>query len=194
MNIFKYPCPVLNCDWKSDAKGLLKTHMVTKHGEEQEEEYRCNLCHKLFQGDNLLKRHLRAAMCTVVKDFDCQQCKPPKWFKVRNSLVEHVKKYHTQELPILTCNECKKVFGTKGALSNHLILHRGAAVLAKAKKLRMARDAKIAQGKVPPKRRRGRPSKSAPPKIIPSAEPVKKGRKGSKPTGKGAKGSKPKGK
>ena len=108
--------------------------MVTKHGKEQEEEYRCNLCHKLFQGDNLLKRHLRAAMCNVVKNFDCQQCKPPNWFKVRNSLVEHVKKYHTQELPMLTYNECKKVFGTKGALSNHLILHRGVAVLAKAKK------------------------------------------------------------
>ena len=132
LKIFKYPCPVLNCDWKSDAKGLLTTHMVSKYGEEQEEEYRCHLCHKLFQGDNLLKRHLRAAMCQVVKNFDCQQCKPLKWFKVRNNLV-HVKKYHTQELPMLTCNECKKVFGTKGALSNYKVLHRGAAVLTRAK-------------------------------------------------------------
>ena len=34
---------------------LLGTHMVTKHSEEQGKEYRCHLCHKVFQGDNLLK-------------------------------------------------------------------------------------------------------------------------------------------
>ena len=36
---------------------------------------------------------------------------------------------------MLTCNECKKVFGTKGPLSNHMVLHRGAAVLAGTKNL-----------------------------------------------------------
>ena len=57
--------------------------MVTKHGEKVEKEYRCHLCHKLFNGENLLKTHLNVAMCQVAKNFDCQQCKPPKWFKVQ---------------------------------------------------------------------------------------------------------------
>ena len=75
---FKYPCPVLNCDWRTDAKGLLTTHMVKKHGEEPNKEYRCDLCHKLFDGDNLLKRHEKAAMCQVTKNFECTQCAPPQ--------------------------------------------------------------------------------------------------------------------
>ena len=186
LKIFKYPCPVLNCDWKTDGKGLLDTHMVTKHGEEQKKEYRCHLCHKLFKGQNLLKRHITAGMCQVVKNFDCQQCKPPKWFKMRENLVLHVQRYHTQELSMLTCSDCNKVFGTKAALSNHMVLHRGAAVLARAKQLRKAREEKIEKGQVPPKRKRGRPSKSAPPKILPSAEQSKKKehRKKHKQTGK----------
>ena len=77
MKSFKYPCPVLNCDWRTDAKGLLATHMVKKHGEEPSMEYRCDLCHKLFDGENLLKRHQKAAMCQVAKNFECTQCAPP---------------------------------------------------------------------------------------------------------------------
>ena len=44
---------------------------------------------------------------------------------------------------MLTCSECNKVFGTKAALSNHLVLHRSAAVLARAKQLRKAREEKF---------------------------------------------------
>ena len=123
--------------------------MVTKHGEEQKKEYRCHLCHKLFKGQNLLKRHITAAMCQVVKNFDCQQYKPPKWFKMRENLVLHVQRYHTQELSMLTCSDCNKVFGTKAALSNHMVLHRGAAVLARAKQLRKAREEKLKKAKFP---------------------------------------------
>ena len=77
MKSFKYPCPVLNCDWRTDAKGLLQTHMVKQHGEEPTMEYRCDLCHKLFDGDNL-KRHKKAAMCQVAKNVECTQCTPPQ--------------------------------------------------------------------------------------------------------------------
>ena len=178
MKSFKYPCPVLNCDWRTDAKGLLTTHMVKKHGEEPNKEYRCDLCHKLFDGDNLLKRHEKAAMCQVTKNFECTQCAPHRWFKLRENMVIHIKKYHTNDLDRLTCAKCKKLFGDKSALTNHMVLHRGAEVLAKARRLREARDRKIASGKVPPKRKRGRPSKSAPPKIIPSASPKPKPTKG----------------
>ena len=103
---------------------------------------------------------------------------PNRWFKLRENMIIHIKKYHTNELDRLTCAKCKKLFGDKSALSNHMVLHRGAEVLAKARRLREARDRKIASGKVPPKRKRGRPSKSAPPKIIPSASPKPKPAKG----------------
>ena len=190
---FKYPCPVLNCGWRTDAKGLHATHMEKKHGEEPSMEYGCDLCHKLFDGENLLKRHQKVAMCQVAKNFDCTQCAPShRWFKLRERMIIHIKKYHTNELDRLTCAKCNKLFGDKSALSNHMVLHRGTEVLAKARRLREARDRKIASGKVPPKRKRGRPSKSAPPKIIPSAsaepKPAKgKGKGTTKPKGKGKK-------
>ena len=76
-------------------------------------------------------------------------------------------------------------------LSNHMVLHGGEAILARAKKLRKARQAKIAKEQVPPKRKRGRPSKSAPAKIIPAAEHGKSGKSAAIPK---AKGGKPKGK
>ena len=134
-------------------------------------EYRCDLYQKLFQGDNLLKRHKKAGMCQVSKKFECNQCSPPRWFKLRERMIIHIKKYHTNELDRLTCAKCNKLFGDKSALSNHMVLHRRAEVLARARRLRQARDKKITTGDVPPKRKRGRASKSAPPRIIPSASP-----------------------
>ena len=48
-------------------------------------------------------------------------------------MLTHIKIYHTGEIPKVKCNQCGKLFGSKQSLEQHEIIHRGLAVLKKAK-------------------------------------------------------------
>ena len=169
--IYLYQCEVMACDYKTDSQGLLKTHMVRVHGEDKEKEYKCEKCGKVFDGDNLLQKHQKTDKCGTQKNFSCDQCTPSKWFKSRESMMTHIKIYHTGEISKVKCNECGKLFGTKQSLEQHEIIHRGLAVLKKAKAQTQALHKKVTTGPIA-KKRKGQPmSKSAPAKLIKSSSP-----------------------
>ena len=96
-----------------------------------------------------------------------------------------MKTYHTGEIQKVKCNQCGKLFGSKQSLEQHEIIHRGLAVLKKAKAQTQAMQKKVSTGAIP-KKRKGQPvSTSAPAKLLKSSSP-----KASKGDGKGGKGGK----
>ena len=111
----------------------MKTHSVRVHGEEKDEEFECENCMKTFDGYNLLQKHIKSGSCETGKNFSCEECTPTKWFKKREGLVTHMKTYHTGEIEKVKCNQCGKLFGSKQSLEQHESIHRGLAVLKKAK-------------------------------------------------------------
>ena len=178
----------MSCDFKTDSQGLLKTHMVRVHGEEKEKEYECEKCGKTFDGENLLQKHLKADVCETEKNFSCDECTPSKWFKKRESMLTHMKIYHTGEIAKVKCNQGGKLFGSVQSLEQHEIIHRGLAVLKKAKAQTQALQKKVTTGPIP-RKRKGQPvSKSAPAKLIKSSSP-KGGGGGKGKGGRGAKGA-----
>ena len=93
----------------------------------------CQDCGKTFEGQPLLTRHIRHGMCTTLKNFSCQICEPNKGFKSHVSLVIHIKRFHTGEIPLVPCPKCKKEFYSKESLKAHNIIHTGLELLKKAK-------------------------------------------------------------
>ena len=163
--VFLHPCEVLDCDFKTESEGILKTHMVKTHGEQKEKDYICDKYNKEFDGQHLLAKHVKAGTCDLPKDFECNICKPSKWFKVRASMVTHMKTFHTGEILKVTCPQCKKVFGNQKSLDQHEIIHRGLTVLAKAKAQSKKLHERASAAKVRPRRVGQKPSKSAPVKL-----------------------------
>ena len=106
---------VLDCDFKTDSEGILKTHMVKSYGEEKEKDFTCPKCNKSFDGQHLLSKHVKSATCDMAKDFECNICKPSKWFKIRSSMVTHMKTYYTGEITKLSCPQCKIFLATRRA-------------------------------------------------------------------------------
>ena len=82
----------------------------------KDKEYKCEKCGKVFDGDNLLQKHQKSDKCDTQKNFSCDQCTPSKWFKNRDSMLTHIKIYHTGEIPKVKCNQCGKLFGSKQSL------------------------------------------------------------------------------
>ena len=73
-------------------------------------------------------------MCTVQKNSKCTQSKPSKWFKTRDSLVTHGKKYHSREIPLLDCPKCDKQLGSQVALEKHTDWHKKIEILERREK------------------------------------------------------------
>ena len=59
------------------------------------------------------------------KTFECEECKPSKWFMTNQSLVKHIKVYHTQEIENFKWGYrgCKQLIGSKSALKQHKKWH-----------------------------------------------------------------------
>ena len=130
----------------------MKTHMVKSHGEEKDKDYTCEKCNKSFDGQHLLAKHVKAGTCDLPKNFECNICKPSKWFKIRSFMVTHMKTFHTGEILKVTCPQCKKVFGNQKSLDQHEIIHRGLAVLAKARAQTRKLNERASAAKVRPRR------------------------------------------
>ena len=86
-------------------------------------------------------------------------------------MVTHMKTYHTGEIRKLTCLKCNKVFGNQKSLDQHDIIHRGLAVLEKAKAQTKRLNQRASAAKVRPRSVGQKPSKSAPAKLVPGLSP-----------------------
>ena len=166
-----YSCE--QCDYSTHSKDYYKTHNVKHHGEQPDKEYICNDCDKTFDCQLLLKRHQRHGMCTTLKNFICQIGVPTKGCKSHLSLVIHIKRFHTGEIPLVPCPKCKKAFASEESLKAHNIIHLGLELLKKAKSSRLRMEQNLAAKKFAT----GKPGKSAPAKLIPSKSPRAKPRK-----------------
>ena len=53
------------------------------------------------------------------------ECKPSRWFMTNQSLVKHIKVYHTHEIEKFKCGYkgCKQLIGSKSALKQHKKWH-----------------------------------------------------------------------
>ena len=165
--VYQYNCN--QCDYSTDSKGYYKTHNVKHHGE----QYICNDCGKTFDSQPLLKRHQRHGMCTTFKNFICQICVPTRAFKSHISLIIHIKRFHTGQIPLVLCPKCKKEFASEESLRDHNIIHLGLELLKKAKRSKLRMEQNLAAKKFA----KGKPGKSAPAKLIPSKPPRAKQRK-----------------
>ena len=145
--VYHYNCE--KCDYSTNNKGYFETHKVKHHGEVPEQEYICNDCGKTFDGHHLLKRHQRHGMCTTLKNFTCQICEPHKMFKSHGSLVIHIKRFHTGEIPLELCPKCNKEFASKESLKAHNIIHIGLELLKRAKRNRQRMEQNLAAKNLP---------------------------------------------
>ena len=150
--------------------------MVKVHGDDKEKDFTCPKCNKSFDGQHLLSKHVKSGTCDLPKNFECNICKPSKWFKLRSSMLTHMKTYHTGEIRKLTCPKYKKVFCSKKSLVQHDIIHRGLAVLEKAKAQTKRFNQRTSAAKVRPRSVGQKPSKSAPAKLVPGLSPKMHGR------------------
>ena len=84
---FLYCCTEEDCDYATDAKAAYQSHLISTHDHEQTVEYRCAICDKNFSAKYLLDKHNKNTDCsTIMKNFECTQCDPPRPFKYKKSV------------------------------------------------------------------------------------------------------------
>ena len=91
--------------------------MVKSHGEEKDKDFTCEKCNKSFDGQHLLAKHVKAGICDLPKNFECNICKPSKWFKIR-SMVTHMKTFYTGEIMKVTCPSARNCLVTRKVWTN----------------------------------------------------------------------------
>ena len=161
---FLYTCET-DCEYATDDKAAFNSHMISTHNQEQHIKFRCPKCDKNFTGKYLLDKHVKNIDCTTnLKNFQCDICDPPKPFKYHETLQQHVKKYHTREIPLIPCESCDKQLGSAGALKKHMIWHRNIIRAQRLQELRQQREI------YKMKRRATQPFQSLPARIIASKE------------------------
>ena len=96
------------------------------HGSKEQQKldktHKCPNCGKRFFTQALLKKHLNADTCQISeKNFECEECKPSRWFMTNQSLVKHIKVYNNHEIEKFKCGYkgCKQLIGSKSALKQH---------------------------------------------------------------------------
>ena len=97
---FKTQKPGKKCKLQTDSKNVFITHNVQYHDEEPADDYSCQKCNKTFAGKSLLTKHLKHAMCDIVKHFQCPHC----WrkYKTKQKLDKHI----LVHFPKTKCNIC----------------------------------------------------------------------------------------
>ena len=165
---FKHNCEEDDCSYGTDSKQLFQTHRVRSHDESPPKKYQCKKCKKIFDGQNLLTKHLKRGMCNVLKNYECTQCKVRNWFKTPEGLAKHKQVYHTGDIPKMKCNRCSKGLESKPAIINHQIFYSGLEILARAKRLTRQKDDQLRKRREQAAASRSRivVSQSAPAKLI----------------------------
>ena len=98
--IFIHNCTI--CDYKTNSKQQFQSH-IKGYGSKEEQKlqktHKCPNCEKDFFTNALLKKHLNADTCQIAKkNFECDHCRPSRWFISNPSLVRHIKVYYTHEI------------------------------------------------------------------------------------------------
>lgn len=93
-------------------------------------DYVCEVCHKAFSEQRILKRHLKIHMKN--KPHQCDQCDMS--FAESSNLTKHKKK-HTGELRNIKgkphlCSVCGRAFKWASSLSKHMKYHTGHKLLS----------------------------------------------------------------
>ena len=165
---FKHNCEEDDCNFGTDGKQLFQTHRVRFHDESPPKKYQCKKCREIFDGQNLLTKHLKRGMCKVLKNYECTQCKVRNWFKTLEGLARHKQVYHTGDILKMKCHRCSKDLGSKPVMANHQKLHSGLEILARAVRLTRQKDDQFRKRReqVAASRSRIVVSQSAPAKLI----------------------------
>jgi len=104
-----FPCT--SCDKAFPSKCKLNEHQRSN----QECQFICPTCNKLFKTEFYLKQHQRTH--TSEKPFQCHVC--AKTYRVKASLVVHVRNQHTGERPF-PCKFCDKAYASYSILQAHI--------------------------------------------------------------------------
>ena len=90
------------CDYGTNNKQTLASHVIAKHiSKEEAEKLPTFDCDKSFVTKQLLQKHLYSGKCNLEKIFQCDICK--NWVKSKESLDEHISKYHEDASVLLDC-------------------------------------------------------------------------------------------
>ena len=101
------------CSYKKNGKEEYKVHCVKYHSQTPpEKKYPCSKCGKKFLSKLQLRKHTKHGMCTLLKNFICEDCDPPRGFKKMLSLQKHQNVFHKNTIAKQECPQCKKKFGS----------------------------------------------------------------------------------
>ena len=108
--------------------GSMKTHIKTVHQKEGQ-GYTCETCHKTFNREYSLKRHVEADHLKI-KDFLCSDC--GKAFSEKTKLKVHLLSVHKKIR--FDCKMCDKTFASKTHLRTHVKVIHEEGIVANLKK------------------------------------------------------------
>ena len=140
LGIYNYHCQ--QCPYKVDSKSIYKTHLKRMHQISEEGiEFKCDVCLKIFGGQNLLSKHKLLQSCSApgekkcIKNFHCSKC--TRKYMTSGALLIHMKVRHSGKKLRHKCQQCKKRFGDRSSLLAHIKVHANARYLAN---IRMKRE------------------------------------------------------
>ena len=105
------------CIKREDYKEHMQTHR-------DHDVYECEICHKLFPDSKRLKLHnynSHDKMTVDARTYACKDC--DKYFYSTKGLKNHVKRFHTLEIPTYDCALCTRTFLTTMTLESHMATH-----------------------------------------------------------------------
>ena len=105
-------------------------------------KHSCTKCGKKFLSKLQLRKHVKHGMCTVLKNFICEDCEPHKGFKRMISLQRYQNVFHKNTIAKQQCPQCKKKFGSVNSLKSHIKWHKSIQLLQRAQMLRKRRNYK----------------------------------------------------
>ena len=84
-------------------------HCLKNHSKDKPDmEYSCTKCGKKFIAKLQLRKHVKHGMCTVLKNFICEDCDPHRGFKKMISLQIHQNTFHKNIIQKHKCPQCDK--------------------------------------------------------------------------------------
>ena len=143
----------------------MESHVIKHHTSKEDAQklktYDCDKCQKKFMGKQLFTEHL----------YSGEKCN--KWVKTKESLDEHIAKYHEHTSQLLDCpyQGCDQKCGNKQALKKHIDWHKDIERKEKerAKFLREQKRHKQQLERAAKKRQIKKTTKSSPAKVIPGS-------------------------
>lgn len=115
---FEYgTCPVCMMEL---PKGKLKDHLITEHKKKEDENPRCEKCHRDFKNRLTLREHVRLVHESIENSVCCDQC--GQKFRSNKYLQNHKRNVHPRGDKVHQCDQfdCGKVFKSRLCLHQHI--------------------------------------------------------------------------